>query len=416
MPLISNEPAPIAAWPTIIVGAATGPTGPAGGPTGPTGPTGTSFTGPTGRAATGSTGFTGPTGSGAFTGPTGPTGRTGPPGSIGATGPPATGPTGIIGPTGLGATGPTGIGGAGPPGPTGYTGPAGSATNTGATGPSGPTGPTGLTGPTGSAGTATNTGATGPAGPTGSVTTAAGNTTWNPADKSANVTLSNGNLSAISTSNAGGYGVRGTSNRTGAKYYFEVTVSGTISDVGIGVASASANVNTAGSTTQAAIINVNGSYVYVNGSNVGSYGIFFVNGDVCCIAVDLINNQIWFRRNGGIWNNNAANNPATNTGGFSISALTSPLYPWVFWNITTTPSITANFGATNFTQAIPSGFTAWDTSFPATTYSGLPSSPSMGTRWFITDATVSTFGSTVSAGGGTNKMPIFWNGTNWLVG
>ena len=173
MPLISNEPAPIAAFPVArLLG--TGPTGPIGPGTGPTGPTGLAATGATGAAATGPTGRTGPTGAGAFTGPTGPTGRTGPPGSsiTGATGAGATGPigpTGFTGPIGAaantGATGPTGLGG------TGATGPAGSATNTGATGPTGfsVTGPTGATGTTGATGALTGpTGWTGPSGgPTG---------------------------------------------------------------------------------------------------------------------------------------------------------------------------------------------------------------------------------------------------------
>jgi len=93
----STTPAPVAAYPVVVVG---GPTGPSGGPTGPMGPTGfaVSFTGPTGRTGpTGplGTGPTGATGAGAFTGPTG---ITGPVGSVGQTGP--TGVTGTTGPTG----------------------------------------------------------------------------------------------------------------------------------------------------------------------------------------------------------------------------------------------------------------------------------------------------------------------------
>jgi hypothetical protein len=55
---------------------------------------------------------------------------------------------------------------------------------------------------------------------------------------------------------------------------------------------------------------------------------------------------------------------------------------------------------------------------PETTvaFAGLPAHPALGQRAFITDATVSTFGAIVSVGGGTNKLPIFFDGTNWKVG
>ncbi|GGF73689.1 hypothetical protein SAMN05216376_111117 [Mameliella alba] len=49
-------------------------------------------------------------------------------------------------------------------------------------------------------------------------------------------------------------------------------------------------------------------------------------------------------------------------------------------------------------------------------YAGLPGTPAVGDRSFVTDATVSAFGATVSAGGGGNAVPVFWNGSNWLVG
>lgn len=52
----------------------------------------------------------------------------------------------------------------------------------------------------------------------------------------------------------------------------------------------------------------------------------------------------------------------------------------------------------------------------ATTFSGLPISPAMGQRGFVTDAPGSTFGATVSVGGSTNKVPVFFDGTNWIIG
>ena len=39
----------------------------------------------------------------------------------------------------------------------------------------------------------------------------------------------------------------------------------------------------------------------------------------------------------------------------------------------------------------------------------------VGSRAFVTDSSVSTFGTTV-AGGGTTKVPVYSDGTNWKVG
>jgi hypothetical protein len=49
-----------------------------------------------------------------------------------------------------------------------------------------------------------------------------------------------------------------------------------------------------------------------------------------------------------------------------------------------------------------------------TTVAGLPSA-TKGGRYFVTDATASTFNSIV-AGGGSNNVPVFADGTNWRIG
>lgn len=51
------------------------------------------------------------------------------------------------------------------------------------------------------------------------------------------------------------------------------------------------------------------------------------------------------------------------------------------------------------------------------TYVQLPTAVNAGagTRAFITDGSTSTFNATV-AGGGSNKVPVFSDGTNWKVG
>ena len=60
---------------------------------------------------------------------------------------------------------------------------------------------------------------------------------------------------------------------------------------------------------------------------------------------------------------------------------------------------------------------AYITNTSITTVASLPtaSTTNAGTRTFVSDATSTTFGSTV-VGGGTNTVPVYSNGTNWKIG
>lgn len=50
-----------------------------------------------------------------------------------------------------------------------------------------------------------------------------------------------------------------------------------------------------------------------------------------------------------------------------------------------------------------------------TTVAGLPGTPSAGQRHMVTDANATTFHSVV-ASGGSNVVPVFYDGTNWRIG
>lgn len=52
---------------------------------------------------------------------------------------------------------------------------------------------------------------------------------------------------------------------------------------------------------------------------------------------------------------------------------------------------------------------------PTTTVGALPTAGTIGRRAFVTDANASTF-FTVAAGSGSNKVPVFDDGTNWRIG
>jgi hypothetical protein len=49
------------------------------------------------------------------------------------------------------------------------------------------------------------------------------------------------------------------------------------------------------------------------------------------------------------------------------------------------------------------------------TVATLPIGVQTGSRYFVSDATSTTFASIV-AGGGANTVPVFFNGTNWIIG
>ena len=61
--------------------------------------------------------------------------------------------------------------------------------------------------------------------------------------------------------------------------------------------------------------------------------------------------------------------------------------------------------------------TVFNTSTKVYTVANLPSAitSTAGARTFVSDSSVTTFNTTV-AGGGTNTVPVFSDGTNWKVG
>lgn len=188
-------------------------------------------------------------------------------------------------------------------------------------------------------------------------------TAFNPSDKSANLSLSNGNLTVTYPSGSGDQGVRSVGSHKSGKYYFEVTaVTNCGTDGGIGIADSTATLTTIGSTVgHAAMVFFNTGNIWVNTVSSGlTIGSFAAN-EVVCVAVDLDNERIWFRKNAGNWNGSAANDPATNTGGRDLSGFLTTGVTSVFaaaCSNSTTCNMTVNFGDSGFAQAVPSGFTA----------------------------------------------------------
>jgi hypothetical protein len=100
----------------------------------------------------------------------------------------------------------------------------------------------------------------------------------------------------------------------------------------IGVGTTSMNYSTQygaypGNDTQSVGFSMDGNF-YFNGSLVQSGLPTWTTNNIIDIAVDLYNDLIWIRVNGGGWAGNpaGANDPATNQGGLSLNGLTS-FYP-----------------------------------------------------------------------------------------
>jgi hypothetical protein len=191
--------------------------------------------------------------------------------------------------------------------------------------------------------------------------------TWNPSDKSASITLSNGNLTATANASTDG-GVRATTSQGSGsgKYYFEITLGNTYagSDTSFGVCTASASLTSVGNPGLNAIVVAPGGALFYNGSllssiNIGALGNNYTIG----VAVDLVNFQVWMRRTiDTTWNgSNPANDPAANVGGVDVSSVFTgnAAYPVFASNFSGT-SVTANFGGSSFVGTVPSGFVPWD--------------------------------------------------------
>lgn len=191
--------------------------------------------------------------------------------------------------------------------------------------------------------------------------------TWDVTAKNAHVILSNGNLTATAdgTSFTNFLGRTIDASPIGAtnKRYWEIHVdaSNAAGTTGIGVAN-STFIGDAflGQTANGMAYQPPGGVEY-NGSSAATLASFTI-GDVICVAVDYGAAKIWFRKNGGNWNNDilANQNPATNTGGINISLMVAgsvSIYAaYELQTQETSDQQTANFGST-FLFTPPAGFT-----------------------------------------------------------
>lgn len=185
--------------------------------------------------------------------------------------------------------------------------------------------------------------------------------TLDPSRLGSGITLSGGNL--VATKNAaaawvGAFGTRYADAGYGEGLYFEVTISGTVTFLMIGIADST--VTTSAPYTQAGcyVYYANDGTKYNNNANSAYGATYGANGDR--IGVLLKNGKLYFRKN-GTWQNSG--DPAAETG-WAYSGLTGEFVPCLVMYGAT--ACTLHVASANIAGSIPTNAMPWDNTLTAT--------------------------------------------------
>lgn len=167
-------------------------------------------------------------------------------------------------------------------------------------------------------------------------------TTWNPSDKSSQITLSGGDLtSEIGTSGIGG--VRSVVGKSSGKWYWEATIAGT-GPWFVGIARSDDSMTT---YTSAGVGYYSDGRTFDNDRGYAAYGPSYTAGDVLGFLLDM--DAGTFK----VYKNNA------DPGGTARSSLSGTFYAYrAQLSDGTGHPMTHNFGASAFTYTPPAGYTA----------------------------------------------------------
>jgi hypothetical protein len=181
--------------------------------------------------------------------------------------------------------------------------------------------------------------------------------TWNPSDKDAGITLSNGNLTATygSTSTPS---VRSVNSHATGKYHFEYTIVNPSNNQTIGLKSGSEALSTyVGGATTSLGVNVQGSY-YFNASPTGlapappspAANWNMATGNVIAIEIDLDGGNLYVQ-------NFTTGAPRSNA--VSLASLTGS--PWFLGCsvFNATAAFTINTGGSAYSVTPTSGYGNW---------------------------------------------------------
>jgi hypothetical protein len=190
--------------------------------------------------------------------------------------------------------------------------------------------------------------------------------TWDANTKSAEISLTNGDLTASATASALTYGAKSTTSHTAGKFYMELSLHDAYGssgyDVLFGFIHSDFDLSTnPGSLTEPAVFGTNGTEDDYHSYIGSTYGFPAGANDTWIgMAIDLDAGKGWFRNAAGEWlggaNPEAGSTPClTFTPGTSMAAFLQ-----TFGDGVNPSSVTGNFGASAFAHAIPVGFSSWD--------------------------------------------------------
>jgi hypothetical protein len=185
-----------------------------------------------------------------------------------------------------------------------------------------------------------------------------------------NLTFSNGDLTAT-TAVSGGSSKAWTLDKVG-KSYLEATLDATAGgwQGALGLILSNKAFTSWGGDTDSFGVMADGT-IWLEGVSQGDLGGDIGVGGVLCMAVDRANNLVWVRHNSGNWNGSGTANPATGTGGISISGLPAGnLFIGVYLDVPIGAAMTIRPTAAEWTIGAPAGFTA----IAGTTYPAFPAS------------------------------------------
>jgi hypothetical protein len=171
-------------------------------------------------------------------------------------------------------------------------------------------------------------------------------------------TYSNGNKTAKNTAGTANRLVASVATKSTGKWYFETTSDAASNNMSVGIGDATANVaNFAGADTHSIGYANTGSILY-NSASVGS-GSTYTTGDRLAIALDADAKKVWVGKvSAGVITWQGTSNPATNTGGFTMTSATGPFRAIGQYNSLNNQG-TFCLSAADQTATPPSGFSTW---------------------------------------------------------
>ena len=190
----------------------------------------------------------------------------------------------------------------------------------------------------------------------GAPASAVSTTAYDPSKKGTNVVLSNSNLTATAGASETSYEtVLSVHGQSSGLIYFETLQSSAASTL-VGIANGSftfGSGNFLGVDTNGIGWFGASGQVFVNGSALTPTIQTYAAGDTAGVAYDLGHSKIWFityHGSCGNWNNDVIGNqnPANNTGGFTLSGLAGGPYFAGSTRFNPGASSTANFGASSY--------------------------------------------------------------------